>query len=784
MVVPMRASPLISTLFLILLLASTSFAVLTDTSLRVFAVAPDGKALSAELELHIIPGEGRVWSSVSGPLVGTATQSTEKIAVKISKNYFANADQYDYFFTINSNASVVDGPSAGSAMSLLVVSALQDRRIPTNVGLTGTITTTGEVGPVGGVFEKAKAAHEAGIDLFLIPRGESRQVVKLPEGVKNISLPEYALNEWGMKVVEVKNLDEVLRLAFTSIESIDINAVVEQEPDAYIPPKITTTQAVSVLGGINTQFIKQSREAIVQAQQALSQTLLEDSGLLEVLSTTLSQSERTVNEAELLTENGYYYSAGNFAFLAKVNAYFVHDVAENPELIGEDDTLLMQRVEELQKEIEAEQKILDETVPIEGVEWYIAAQQRLTWAQLGLEKLRSSPRVIVVTEDAQYTQNVERVHDYEFARAWFDSVPQFHAIALQQSTKSLKTQNPFKDYYSQFLTNAEKGIPLMSDGDSEDAQRRLDAAKLDQLQGRHLSAAMNAASSLALVNANLIENDASKDLQAELEKKIQELEKRIDGDASGYAWARLYLDHAKYYLNSAEHYREQNEGTTAANNIVSGYTLALLAENTLEVTSDIRSYYTGLPENQFTPLVSNSLPANGSNGGVIPISIGSDGKGSVTIGNPVAGTNIPVLPILLVLLVVLAVAYLFVARVPKKDYRSMEAPHATMQGDNALQRLDQFEARMFAAKTGMNRIQYQLAKGEISKEKFAMQSKHYQEEIHAARRGLRETQHEMFREAKVKMPRMEVEETHFKQSEKTTKPKRAPTKAKKWASKK
>jgi uncharacterized protein len=122
----MRHPLLIATLFTLLLLSGgTAFAVLENSSLKVFAVAPDGKALSAELMLKIVPGNGQVWSSVSGPLVGTATQSTEKIAVKIAKNYFADADNYDYFFSIKSNASVVDGPSAGSAMSLLVVSALK-----------------------------------------------------------------------------------------------------------------------------------------------------------------------------------------------------------------------------------------------------------------------------------------------------------------------------------------------------------------------------------------------------------------------------------------------------------------------------------------------------------------------------------------------------------------------------------------------------------------------------------------------------------------------------------
>jgi hypothetical protein len=93
---------------------------------------------------------------------------------------------------------------------------------------------------------------------------------------------------------------------------------------------------------------------------------------------------------------------------------------------------------------------------------------------------------------------------------------------------------------------------------------------------------------------------------------------------------------------------------------------------------------------------------------------------------------------------------------------------------------------MFAAKNGMNRLQYQLAKGEISKEKFSLQSKHYQQEIHDARRAIREAQHEMFREAKMKMPAFEIEEKEEKIQTKTTqKIKRSPTaKAKKWASKK
>ncbi|MEK6902109.1 MAG: S16 family serine protease, partial [archaeon] len=241
--------PFLLVLFFLTILSIPTWAVLPNSSLEVFAVAPDGTALAAELQLKITSGSGKVWSSVSGPLVGTATQSTEKIAVKVALNYFPDAKKYDYFYTIESDASVVDGPSAGSAMALLTVSALQDKVLPDYVGLTGTITNTGEVGPVGGVFEKAHEASKNGKKLFLIPEGEARQVVKLEDGVQNIDLPEYALKNWNMKIVETANLDDVLKYAFMPLDEIDITKTPEdEETHPYIPPKIDPVESAKVLG--------------------------------------------------------------------------------------------------------------------------------------------------------------------------------------------------------------------------------------------------------------------------------------------------------------------------------------------------------------------------------------------------------------------------------------------------------------------------------------------------------------------------------------------------------
>src|SRR3989344_4949775 len=177
-------------IFLMLILASPGMAVLNNGKMHIYAVTNDGEGLGAEMELEIEPGNGTVWVA-SEPLVGTSTQSAAKLAKQVAKNYAKNVDKHDYKFRISSNASVVEGPSAGAAMTLLIISMLNDKPLNQKVSLTGTIKEGGSVGPIGGAFEKAKAASKDGIALFMIPRGEAIQTVRLPEGVKSINLLDY-----------------------------------------------------------------------------------------------------------------------------------------------------------------------------------------------------------------------------------------------------------------------------------------------------------------------------------------------------------------------------------------------------------------------------------------------------------------------------------------------------------------------------------------------------------------------------------------------------------------
>ena len=78
-----------------------------------------------------------------------------------------------------------DGPSAGVAMALALVSAMARRKVRKDVAMTGEITLRGRVLPIGGVKEKVLGAHRAGIKHVILPRENEADLDDLPTEVRN-----------------------------------------------------------------------------------------------------------------------------------------------------------------------------------------------------------------------------------------------------------------------------------------------------------------------------------------------------------------------------------------------------------------------------------------------------------------------------------------------------------------------------------------------------------------------------------------------------------------------
>ncbi len=117
------------------------------------------------------------------------------------------AHKLDIHIHVPEGAIPKDGPSAGITLCTAMTSALTRVAVHRNIAMTGEITLRGRVLPIGGLKEKALAAHRAGITTLVIPRENAKDLKELPAHVRK-----------AIKVVLVEHMDEVLREALVRYE--------------------------------------------------------------------------------------------------------------------------------------------------------------------------------------------------------------------------------------------------------------------------------------------------------------------------------------------------------------------------------------------------------------------------------------------------------------------------------------------------------------------------------------------------------------------------------------
>jgi ATP-dependent Lon protease len=111
-------------------------------------------------------------------------------------------DTHDLHVHVPAGAIPKDGPSAGVTMATAIVSALRNQTVREDVAMTGEITLSGLVLPVGGIREKALAARRHGIKTLILPALNQPEIAELPSEVRN-----------EMQFVPASTLEDVLKVA-------------------------------------------------------------------------------------------------------------------------------------------------------------------------------------------------------------------------------------------------------------------------------------------------------------------------------------------------------------------------------------------------------------------------------------------------------------------------------------------------------------------------------------------------------------------------------------------
>jgi len=161
-----------------------------------------------KIETVIMPGKGKM--QITGKLGDVMQES-----VKAAKSYVRSKsldfgiippifEKRDFHIHVPEGATPKDGPSAGIAMVTSIVSSITKVPVRKDLAMTGEVTITGQVLPIGGLKEKLLAAHRAGIKEVLIPKDNEKDLTDIPKKVKE-----------DIKITTVDVVDDALKVALT-----------------------------------------------------------------------------------------------------------------------------------------------------------------------------------------------------------------------------------------------------------------------------------------------------------------------------------------------------------------------------------------------------------------------------------------------------------------------------------------------------------------------------------------------------------------------------------------
>ena len=158
------------------------------------------------IEAALMPGKGAITRTGSiGDVMKESVEAARTVVRSRAKvlgivdEAFEKKDIHIHF---PEGATPKDGPSAGIAITTALVSVFTGIPVRSDIAMTGEITLRGEVLPIGGLKEKLLAAHRGGIKLVLIPEENVKDLIDIPDNVKN-----------AIEIVPVRWIDKVLELA-------------------------------------------------------------------------------------------------------------------------------------------------------------------------------------------------------------------------------------------------------------------------------------------------------------------------------------------------------------------------------------------------------------------------------------------------------------------------------------------------------------------------------------------------------------------------------------------
>lgn len=511
----MKKTVLALTILALLLL--TSFSANAYSELKVPAVDSDKNGLLTIISAEATPGTGKIDVEIS-PFISVDTQQSIRTAVEAATSLAGkNQNEYNYHFTINTDASSVDGPSGGAALALLTYAELTNKKLRADASVTGTIDAEGVIGHVGGVKEKLEAANKEGIRLLLLSKGQSAS--------DEFDYVAYAqeLSNGAMQAIETASLEEAAQYIFTQsgqkIGGAPLQAITPLTVSKVVPSEI------------EKELSQLAQTELLDSAQTLKELIAAGNITAAVGNATVNQMEkalkRSLSNAQLLLDNGYYYSAANTAFLAQISLDTVKLVNATPEAFDA----------ELEAFYNNSKKQFFPIITAENLEWLAGAQLRFYWAQW---------KITTVEEQYSETDNPDSVaSEYATAKSWLRAAKRMTEYAAAKQGTPLVELNA-RNYALRLLDEATQAIEADLGQTDDEIQWHFEAAKKEFSDAAYVASTFDSQFVISYSEAKKEAfNKTSRRILSSLEKE-EALPTYSDS-----LWSEAYFIHSLYNLQEA-----------------------------------------------------------------------------------------------------------------------------------------------------------------------------------------------------------------------------------------
>jgi uncharacterized protein len=600
----METRKTILAIFVILFAALPSVAFAYTTQIHAPAVLQnEDLGVLTTIQLNITSGNGTV--DIKGPsVVGSSTIASAQSAAIAAASYLGlNESKYKFTYYIENSVNV-SGPSGGLALTLLAVYALKNAQLYSNFTVTGTITNNGSVGPIGGIYDKAQAAKQNGMNYILVPTVQNGSTEDL--------LYYISQQMFGIPLFEVSNLSQALPYTRAS---------------GHLTPgmlRINLTQYYNTSIHNSSIQCKNCNESyfVQLTNYTLGYVTNETEMIPSNFTSAKDQLLSNLKQYSTISDKGYLYTGADLAFVEYATSY---TLAHSNSYTKQSAIALATNVSDYCALLSPPQ------LTAANYEYVVGGELRQS---LGIATLNES--IPEINSSASTDTIIEAMGSVAEAQAWCSAANEMYNIASEIGGSPVYESSSMKNAAMKIINISEQypGIYLT-------------AAKQDYSQGEYSAALYGATYAKALASAG--PSNYSTAMQTHIAG--------VAYNATNGVWPAMFADSAMFYLQQANYTKNS---TLKMGYISSAYSLANLAS----YLSGINGYISKnlIPGNSTSTVTSSSTPESSI---LLTDAFNNESRQIMALGVSVVGIHGELEVFAVLLLIFLIIILIMLARINK-----------------------------------------------------------------------------------------------------------------------